>query len=55
MTETILMLAKILGALFILCKFINKFGQASDPHEAINLLGESLSMRTGIFTFDRKD
>ncbi len=49
MTEIIFVVAKILGILIILCKFINKFGQGSDSNETINLLGESLSMRIGKF------
>lgn len=50
MTEIVFLIAKILGILFILCRFINKYGQVSDPEESINLLSESLSMRTGNFT-----
>jgi len=55
MAETILVIAKILGVLFIMCKVINKLAQVSDPNEVINLIGDSLSMRTGSFTFKRKD
>ncbi|MBI5965136.1 MAG: hypothetical protein HY863_16785 [Chloroflexi bacterium] len=54
MTEIILVVAKILGILIILCKFINKFAQGSDSAEAINLLGKSLSMRIGNFSLKRK-
>jgi len=55
MTEIILVVAKILAILFILCKFINKYGQATESDEAINLLGKSLLMRTGDFAPVHKD
>jgi len=55
MTETILLFAKILGVLFILCKTINKFARVSDSDEVIDLMGESLSMRTGNFSSNLKD
>lgn len=54
MTETILLIAKILGVLFIVCKFINKFAKVSDSDEAIKLMGDSLTIRTGIFSLKRK-
>ena len=54
MAETIFVIAKILGALFLLCKFISKFSQTSEPDEAIKLLGKTLSMRTGNFTYQEK-
>jgi hypothetical protein len=55
MAETIFGIVEILGVLFIMCKIINKIAQVCDWGEVTNLMGESLSMRTGHFSSNRKD
>lgn len=55
MAEIILLVAKTLGVLFIVCKIIHKFSRVSDSHDVIDLMGNSLAMRAGIFSSTRKD
>ena len=54
MTEIILLIAKTLGVLFIVCKIIHKFSHVSDSHDVIDLMGNSLAIRAGIFSSKRK-
>ena len=50
MIATIIVIAKVLGLLFLVCKGISLAGQISDTGEVRKLMGDSLSMRTGIFS-----
>lgn len=47
MVETAIAIGIFLGVPFILCKLVNKVVRACRPDEIINLMTESLSMRTG--------
>ena len=47
MSETIFLTVKILGILFIVCKFIHTFAYISDRDEVIDVMGTSLSLRSG--------
>jgi len=47
MAETIFLTVKILGILFIVCKFIHTFAYVSDRDEVIDVMGTSLSLRSG--------
>jgi len=49
MEDSILAVLKILGSLFLFCKFINRFARESEPDEVIHILRKSLAMRTGSF------
>lgn len=50
MEESILVILKIVGTLFLLCKLIGRCVQVSTPGEVNNILGKSLAMRTGNFS-----
>lgn len=50
MFTSIFGIVKILGMLFLVCKGISLAGQISETGEARSLLGDSLSMRVGIFS-----
>jgi len=55
MAETILLVAKILCVLFIVCKFISTFTHISDRDEAIEVMGTSLALRAGGFSSKRTE
>jgi hypothetical protein len=50
MNESIFTAVKILGMLFFLCKFINLAARLSGNDEVRSVMGNSLSIRTGIFS-----
>ena len=50
MEESILLILKIVGALFLLCKLVGRCAQISTPGEINRILGKSLVMRTGNFS-----
>ena len=50
MFTSIFVIVKVLGMLFLVCKAISLAGQISDTGEVNTLLGDSLSMRVGIFS-----
>jgi hypothetical protein len=50
MFATFFVIVKVLGLLFLVCKGISFAGQISDTGEVRILIGDSLSMRTGIFS-----
>ncbi len=50
MEESILVILKIVGALFLFCKLIGRCAQVSTSGEVNRILGKSLVMRTGNFS-----
>jgi hypothetical protein len=55
MTEKIFVIDKILGFGFIMFKMVNRFAHDFDPDKAINISGESLSLRIGNFSSKQSD
>ena len=50
MHESIFTIVKIFGMLLFVCKFINLAARLSDTGEVRTVMGNSLSIRTGIFS-----
>lgn len=50
MEESILVILKIVGALFLFCKLVGRCAHVSTPGEVNRILGKSLVMRTGNFS-----